>query len=35
MAAKLAILTEGPSAKYPETNHRMEIIDLIAGSGKG
>ena len=35
MAAKLAILTEGPSTKYPETNHRMEIIDLIAGSGKG
>jgi hypothetical protein len=34
MAAKLAILTEGPSTKYPETNYRMEIIDLIAGAGK-
>jgi len=27
-AGKLAILTEGPSSKYPETNHRMEIIEL-------
>jgi len=27
---KLAILTEGPSTKYPERNHRMEIIDLLA-----
>ena len=24
----IAVLTEGPSAKHPETNHRMEIIDL-------
>ena len=24
----LVILTEGPSAMYPETNNRMEIIDL-------
>jgi len=24
----LAILTEGPSSKHPETNNRMEIIDL-------
>jgi len=24
----LVILTEGPSAKHPEANHRMEIIDL-------
>jgi pyruvate kinase len=24
----LAVLTEGPSTKHPETNHRMEIIDL-------
>ena len=24
----LVILTEGPSSKYPETNNRMEIIDL-------
>jgi len=32
---KLAILTEGPSTKHPKTNHRMEIIDLRAGSGRG
>jgi pyruvate kinase len=25
---ELAILTEGPSSKYPNTNNRMEIIDL-------
>ncbi len=24
----MAVLTEGPSSKYPETNHKMEIIDL-------
>ncbi len=28
MAGELAVLTEGPSTKHPETNHRMEIIDL-------
>jgi pyruvate kinase len=28
VAGKLAILTEGPSTKHPETNHRMEIIEL-------
>ena len=28
MAGKIAILTEGPSTKHPETNHRMEIIEL-------
>jgi pyruvate kinase len=28
IAGDLAVLTEGPSTKYPETNHRMEIIDL-------
>jgi pyruvate kinase len=28
IAEKLAILTEGPSTKHPEMNHRMEIIDL-------
>jgi len=26
--AKLAFLTEGPSRKHPEGNHRVEIIDL-------
>ena len=26
-----AIQTEGPSSKHPETNHRMEIIDLKPG----
>ena len=25
---ELAILTEGPSVKFPHTNNRMEIIDL-------
>ena len=25
---RLAVLTEGPSAKYPEANNRLEIIDL-------
>jgi pyruvate kinase len=25
---KLAVLTEGPSTKHPDANHRMEIIDL-------
>jgi pyruvate kinase len=29
LAGKLAFLTEGPSSKHPETNHRMEIIELI------
>jgi pyruvate kinase len=29
LAGKLAILTEGPSSKHPETNHRMEIIELL------
>ena len=24
----LVVLTEGPSSKYPEANHRMEIIDF-------
>ncbi|MBI5895621.1 MAG: pyruvate kinase [Desulfobacterales bacterium] len=28
----LAILTEGPSSKHPETNNRMEIIDLRAAA---
>ena len=28
VAGDLVLLTEGPSAKHPETNHRMEIIDL-------
>jgi pyruvate kinase len=31
---RLAILTEGPSTKYPETNHRMEIIDFHPKSAK-
>ena len=29
IAAGLAILTEGPSVKFPHTNNRMEIIDLM------
>ena len=28
VAGKIAILTEGPSTKHPETNHRMEIVEL-------
>jgi len=28
LEGKVAILTEGPSTKHPETNHRMEIIEL-------
>jgi pyruvate kinase len=28
MTGEIAVLTEGPSTKYPQTNHRMEIIDL-------
>jgi pyruvate kinase len=28
MDGKIAILTEGPSKKHPERNHRMEIIEL-------
>ncbi|MGZ3495650.1 MAG: pyruvate kinase alpha/beta domain-containing protein [Thermodesulfobacteriota bacterium] len=28
ITGELAVLTEGPSKKHPETNHRMEIIDL-------
>jgi len=31
----LVILTEGPSAKHPEANHRMEVIDLNGGAGIG
>ncbi len=30
----IAVLTEGPSAKHPETNHRMEIIDLKSPGGE-
>jgi len=28
MTGDIAILTEGPSAKHPGANNRMEIIDL-------
>lgn len=34
LSGNFAILTEGPSAKHPETNHRMEIIDLTRLSEK-
>jgi pyruvate kinase len=30
----IAVLTEGPSSKHPETNHRMEIIELTQKEGK-
>ena len=29
----LVVLTEGPSSKWPETNHRVEIIDLSPPPG--
>jgi pyruvate kinase len=28
LAGDLVVLTEGPSAKHPEANHRMELIEL-------
>jgi len=28
LAGNIVVLTEGPSTKHPETNNRMEIIDL-------
>jgi pyruvate kinase len=28
MKGDIAVLTEGPSSKHPDANHRMEIIDL-------
>jgi pyruvate kinase len=28
MKERLVVLTEGPSPKHPESNHRMELIDL-------
>ncbi len=33
LEGRLVLLTEGPSAKRPETNNRMEIIDLDAHGG--
>ena len=35
LAGKIAAPTERLSTKHPETNHRMEIVDLKAGTGKG
>jgi pyruvate kinase len=32
IGGELVVLTEGPSTKHPETNHRMEIIDLRPGA---
>ncbi len=31
LEGELVVLTEGPSRKHPETNNRMEIIDLARG----
>jgi len=31
VAGDLLVLTEGPSSRHPEANHRMEIIDLRRG----
>jgi pyruvate kinase len=33
MDGRLAVVTEGPSAKHPESNHRMEIVDLRGTKG--
>jgi pyruvate kinase len=30
----IAVLTEGPSSKHPEANHRMEIIELTSKEGR-
>jgi pyruvate kinase len=30
----IAILTEGPSSKHPETNHSMEIVELTRKGGR-
>ncbi len=30
----IAVLTEGPSSKHPEANHRMEIIELGREQGR-
>jgi pyruvate kinase len=30
LEGRLAVLTEGPSTDHPETNHRLEIIDLAS-----
>ena len=32
---RLAVLTEGPSAKYPQANNRLEIVDLSRDSRTG
>ncbi|MCP4668317.1 MAG: hypothetical protein GY849_18390, partial [Deltaproteobacteria bacterium] len=32
LEGNLVVLTEGPSRKHPETNNRMELIDLGAAS---
>jgi len=35
LAARLAVLTEGPSTNHPEANNRLEIIDLDRLADKG
>jgi len=30
LPGEMAVLTEGPSSKHPEANHRMEIVDLTS-----
>ncbi|HOV86836.1 MAG TPA: pyruvate kinase, partial [Syntrophobacteraceae bacterium] len=32
MGGKFAVMTEGPSRRHPETNHRLEIVDLGRGN---
>ena len=36
MEGNLAVVTEGPSSRYPDTNNRLEVLDLKRqGRGKG
>ncbi|HEY5999833.1 MAG TPA: pyruvate kinase [bacterium] len=35
LTGEVALLTEGPSAKNPETNHRLEVVELRAVGGRG
>jgi pyruvate kinase len=35
MPGDIVLLTEGPSAKHPEANNRMELIDLRRGEAAG
>ena len=34
ISGDIVVLTEGPSTKHPDANHRMEIIDLRSSGNK-